>query len=416
MILIAAVVVGGLAFLAATSDGDGDGPGDTAARITSPPTTDRGVPIEETEEYIRSNEPCPPDLPVLEPVPVADFGIALEPFIDLPGATVMAFIDTERGFVGIRTGEIWAFDRSGISDSPVIDLSGDTSARDDQGLLGLTLDPDGQWLYVHHTDGDGDSVIRAYPQLDGSIDLTGMVEIIVVDQPSRQHNGGDLAFGPDGHLYVSFGDGGGLGDPRHHGQDLSTVLGSILRLAVDPTASPPYRPAPGNPYIGSAGRDPLIWAVGVRNPFHLSFDRVQGDLWVADVGQQCLEEIDGLTQQDGGANLGWNRYEGTRPFIGEPLRDHHEPVFEYRHGRGRCAVMGGYVYRGRAFPQLLGRYVFSDYCGAALLDLDPDGTPAVIQLPLETTRPVGFAQDPAGELYLIDIESGVQRIASTVTD
>ena len=424
MIIIAAAIVGGLVYVASTSDSVGGTPADaTAPHLTSPPTTARGGPIEETEEYIRSTEVCPPELRTLDAVPVANFGIALEPFLDVADATAITFVDAERGFVGDRTGRIWSFDNSGLSSEPVIDLSNNTSAEDDQGLLGLTLGPRGAWLYLNHTDGEGDSVIRAYPvppvgnDSDSSVvndskGPVGGVEILVVDQPSRQHNGGSLAFGPDGYLYVSFGDGGGLGDPRHNGQDLGTVLGSILRLAVDPTATPPYRAAPGNPYLNDPTRNNLIWASGIRNPFRLSFDRVQGDLWIADVGQQCLEEVNMLTMQDGGANLGWNVYEGTRRFVGDPLRDHHEPVYEYKHGRGLCAVIGGYVYRGRAFPELLGRYMFSDLCDGKLYALNPGGTPEVIELPLSTSRPVGFGQDPEGELYVIDYETGIHRLVS----
>ena len=117
-----------------------------------------------------------------------------------------------------------------------------------------------------------------------------------------------------------------------------------------------------------------------------------------------------LAMNEGGANLGWNVYEGTRRFVGDPLRDHHEPVYEYRHGRGLCAIVGGYVYRGPSFPELLGRYLFSDLCSGTLFALNPGATPEVIELPLATTRPVGFGQDPTGELYVIDIESGVHRL------
>ncbi|MDG2113515.1 MAG: PQQ-dependent sugar dehydrogenase [Actinomycetota bacterium] len=280
MIILAALVVGGLAYIASTSDSSDPQHGNPGGPAVGSPETTQSerIPIEETLEYIRSNEPCPPELEDFDSVPVANFGIALEPFIDLPDATVITFADADSGFVGVRAGTIWAFGPNGLGDSPVIDLSDDTSSQDDQGLLGMTLHPSGDWLYLNRTNGDGDSVITAYPVSGDQIDQGAESEILVVDQPSRQHNGGDLAFGPDGYLYVSFGDGGGLGDPRHHGQDPTTVLGSILRLDVDPTATPRYQPAPGNPYRGDSSRNELIWAIGIRNPFRLSFDRVQGDL------------------------------------------------------------------------------------------------------------------------------------------
>lgn len=418
MIILAAIVVGGLAYIASTSDSSDSTEGNPGApTLTASVTTEHDrVPIEETLEYIRANEPCPADLPEFSAVPVANFGIALEPYIDLPEATVITFADTESGFVGVRTGKVWAFGPDGLADNPAIDLTDDTSAEDDQGLLGMTLDPSGDWLYLNRTNGDGDSVVSAFPVNGDTIDDDAMAEILVVDQPSRQHNGGDLAFGPDGYLYASFGDGGGLGDPRHYGQDLTTVLGSVLRLDVDPMSTPRYSAAPGNPYRGDSSRNELIWAVGVRNPFRLSFDRVQGDLWISDVGQQCLEEVNMLTMQEGGANLGWNVYEGTRRFVGDPLRDHHEPEYQYRHGRGLCAIVGGYVYRGPSFPELLGRYVFSDLCSGKLYALNPGGTPEVIELPLATDRPVGFGQNPEGELFVIDIETGIHRLVLAPAD
>lgn len=413
MLLIFALVVGALV-LAATSSDSGNGTPPDAGQPTEAPTSaaadDGRTPIEETIEYIRSNEECPPDLAELNSVPVANFGVALTPLFEVPNLTVMAFSDVDRGFVGERTGQIWSFGPSGLSDEPVLDYSDDTTAEHDQGLVGMTLSPDGQWLYMNRTNGQGDSLIIAVPHADGTLAPNAAVEILAVDQPSAQHNGGSLAFGPDGHLYVSFGDGGGLGDPRGHGQDTSSVLGAVLRLAVDPTATPPATGAPGNPFADQGDAAAMIWAIGVRNPFRLSFDRIQGDLWLGDVGQQCLEEVNVLAMNEGGANLGWNVYEGTRRFVGDPLRDHHEPAFEYRHGRGLCAIVGGYVYRGPSFPELLGRYVFSDLCSGDLYALNPAGTPEVIELPLGTSRPVGFGQDPAGELYVIDIETGVYRL------
>jgi len=415
MIVLAAAVVGVLAYVATTSDSaDSGAPPDNASPETSPSSTTSGrTPIEETEEFIRSNEPCPPELPTLDATPVT-FGISLEPFIEMVDATVITFIDTERGFVGDRSGRIWAFDQSGRIGDPVINLSANTAVDHDQGLLGLTLDPAQEWLYLHHTDRTNASVIRAYPHDDGDIDSGGMVEIMVVDQPSPQHNGGDLAFGPeDGFLYVSFGDGGGLGDPFGNGQDLTTVLGAVVRLDVDPLRTPPYQPAAGNPYRNDPDKHDLIWAHGVRNPFRISFDRVQGDLWIADIGQQCVEEITILGQREAGTNLGWNRYEGTRRFLGDALRDHKEPAYEYRHGRGLCAIVGGYVYRGQRFPELLGRYMFTDLCSGTLFAFTPGGTPEVIELPLSTSRPVGFGQDPVGELYMVDIESGIHRLVAS---
>ena len=385
--------------------GDNENPGEAESGL---PSTTRPA-IESTPEYIASNTTCPEGLPALDSTAVR-LGITLAPMHSLELSIAMTFIGEDHGLIGQRTGEIWAFGPGGLSYEPVIDLSGDTSSEHDQGLLGLAVDRSSEWLYINHTDSQGDSRIVAYPIVRGVVDGDKPEEILIVDQPSAQHNGGDLAFGPDGYLYLSFGDGGGLGDPRGNGQDLGSALGSILRVEPRPGQTPAVVAAPGNPYLSDPDKEPMIWASGVRNPFRFSFDRVIGDLWVADVGQQCLEELSVLTQIDGGANLGWNRYEGSRRFVGNSLPSRVDPIYEYSHSPGRCAVVGGYVYRGELFPELRGRYIFTDFCGGEIFAFSPDSTPAVIELPLKVTRPVGFAQDPNGELYVIDIELGIFKM------
>ncbi|MGY9073450.1 MAG: PQQ-dependent sugar dehydrogenase [Acidimicrobiales bacterium] len=394
------------------TDGSVDGGSvDDASLATEQTSANGATSVEETPEYIASNSTCPEGLPTLDVVPVA-LGIELRPFLELENALALTFHEDGGGFVGQRTGEIWSFGPNGLSSQPVIDLSSDTGARDDQGLLAMTIDPSGTWLYINRTRTDRASEISAYP-IDGTTVTGDAAEILVVDQPSRQHNGGDLTFGPDGYMYASFGDGGGLGDPGGNGQDPSTVLGSIIRFEPRPDEVPAAVPAPSNPFIGSDVNNEFIWVMGVRNPFRLSFDRVMGDLWVTDVGQQCLEEINILSTRDGGSNLGWNVHEGTRSFLGSTLLEHHEPVYEYRHGAGRCAIVGGYVYRGALFPELRGRYIFSDFCGGEIFALAPDATPPVLELPLTGKQVVGFSEDAEGELYVVTLSAGVFQIAPT---
>jgi glucose/arabinose dehydrogenase len=411
LLVLGAGLIGLLVVLAVNEpDGDDAAAGDGPVTVTAVVTTGAN-PVTESDEYIASNSKCPESLPELDPV-LVQLDVELTMFLELENALALTFVDSARGFVGQRTGEIYAFGPDGLGENPVIDLSGDTGAQDDQGLLALTIDPTGEWLYINRTRADRASAITAY-QIDGTRITSRPNEILVVDQPSRQHNGGELAFGPDGYLYVSFGDGGGHGDPQGNGQDSTTLLGSIIRFEPRPGETPSAIPASGNQFFGSDTNDPFIWVMGVRNPFRLSFDRVMGDLWVTDVGQQCIEEINVLQTNDGGANLGWNVHEGSRSFLGATLLEHHEPAFEYRHGAGRCAIVGGYVYRGAALPELKGRYLFSDFCGGEIFALSPGSTPELLELPLQGQQVVGFAEDADGELYVVTLADGVFRISAS---
>ena len=405
--------------------------GGAATALAEPATT---LPLTQTPEYVASNTPCPAGLPEIGAVGVAEAAlgrtVTLEPFLDVPEATVMVFDPTTAGgsrrgggFVGDRRGRIWRFEVDGnrtavLGDGPAADFSSNTAAEHDQGLVGMTVGPNGR-LWINRTDRHGDSVVTVLTPRDDRSGLQGeFADLLAVPQTNAQHNGGALVFGPDGLLYVSFGDGGGLGDPHHHGQNLSTPLGAILRFAVDDGGSDDagdWRlvPAPGNPDLGAAS-DPRIWVYGARNPFQISLDAMTGALWVADVGQQCMEEVTVLGLDEAGANLGWNSYEGSRRFVGAELDNHREPDFEYRHGRGLCAVIGGHVYRGSKLEWLTGRYVFADLCGGDIyaVAVQPGAEPdEVWSLGVSTPRPVGFGVDTADELYVIDIESGVWRLA-----
>ena len=409
-----------------------DNPAGGAATALAEPTTT--LPLTQTPEYVASNTPCPAGLPEIGAVGVAEAAlgrtVTLEPFLDVPEATVMVFDPTTAGgsrrgggFVGDRRGRIWRFEVDGnrtavLGDGPAADFSSNTAAEHDQGLVGMTVGPNGR-LWINRTDRHGDSVVTVLtPEADRSRLQGEFADLLAVPQTNAQHNGGALVFGPDGLLYVSFGDGGGLGDPHHHGQNLTTPLGAILRFAVEDRGSSDagdWRlvPAPGNPDLGAAS-DPRIWVYGARNPFRISLDAMTGALWVADVGQQCMEEVTVLGLDEAGANLGWNSYEGSRRFVGAELDNHREPDFEYRHGRGLCAVIGGHVYRGSELEWLTGRYVFADLCGGDIyaVAVQPGAEPdEVWSLGVSTPRPVGFGVDTAGELYVIDIESGVWRLA-----
>jgi glucose/arabinose dehydrogenase len=238
--------------------------------------------------------------------------------------------------------------------------------------------------------------------------------ILVVPQPAGNHNGGMIAFGPDGMLYVALGDGGGAGDTYQQGQDPTTLLGTILRLDVD--AAAPYVPD-DNPFADGMAGAGEVWAYGLRNPWRFSFDG--DDLWVADVGQGDWEEVNLVSIEDGGANFGWPVLEGTHCFAGPATlcldNDFVAPVFEYTiRGVPRCAIVGGHVYRGADFPGLVGAYVFADHCSGEIMALRVDGGDVVDHrvFPSIGERITSFGADTAGELYLVTVRAVYRLIAT----
>jgi glucose/arabinose dehydrogenase len=320
-------------------------------------------------------------------------------------------------------GRIVSLDPATSEQSVFLDLSDRILAGGEQGLLGLALHP--EWpavamAFVHYTGPDGNTVISRVgisdlpspPRLDPATEQV----LLRVDQPFANHNGGQLAFGPDGMLYLGLGDGGSGGDPLGHGQDTATLLGSILRIDVVGAADgEPYAIPADNPFADGGGA-PEIHLFGLRNPWRFSFDPATGLLWIADVGQSAWEEINRVDPVgDAGANLGWNLMEGAHCFADPACSTEglQPPIAEYGRDAG-CSVTGGEVYRGSGIPSLWGWYVFSDYCSGTLFgvpsDAEPpgDGTALAPRVLLETeTNVSAFGVDGAGELYLADIEDGI---------
>lgn len=293
---------------------------------------------------------------------------------------------------------------------PLLDLSAEVSTDSEQGLLGLQFSSDGRQLYVSYTDLEGTLVITEFAvSRTDRADLDSRRELLRVPQPAGNHNGGSLALGPDGFLYIGLGDGGGAGDPDDHGQNTQTLLGSVLRIDPFAAGDKPYGIPDGNPFAAGGDGLPEIWLWGVRNPWRMSFDSATGDLWIGDVGQDDVEEIDLLTEASGGgqgANLGWNEMEGDRPFDGgSPPAAYIPPLFTYVHENGRCAVTGGYVYRGELLPLLVGVYLFADYCTGEILGLQvlPEG---VLVRPLTVAAGpnvlASFGQGPEGEILVLE--------------
>ncbi|MDT8385526.1 MAG: PQQ-dependent sugar dehydrogenase [Gammaproteobacteria bacterium] len=288
------------------------------------------------------------------------------------------------------------------------------------GLLGMALDPGfaqtGRVYFSYTRPGSPltaplTSVLSRWQSRDGgqSVDPASEQILLQVEQPYRNHNGGHVHFGPDGFLYWGLGDGGAAGDPKGNGQDTRTLLGSLLRLDVSGDGG--YRIPPGNPFVKGGGR-PEIFAYGLRNPWRWSFDRRSGDLWLADVGQNAWEEIN-LIQL--GGNYGWNLREGAHCYSADCRRDDLlEPVAEYSHAEG-CSVTGGYVYRGDAVPALQGVYLFGDYCSGRIWGLFRASNGSYQrQLLLESGLNIAsFAEDAAGEVYVIDLGGKIFRFVSS---
>jgi glucose/arabinose dehydrogenase len=305
----------------------------------------------------------------------------------------------------------------------VVDVRDEVGSTDsEKGLLGVTTDAAGERLYLNHTRAeDGATVILELPLRGGPGELEAgeARRLLVIDQPFANHNGGDLAWGPDGMLWVGTGDGGAADDPDGRAQRLDTLLGKLLR--IDPSLrgdGADLAPA-DNPYAGDGAveADPLIWARGLRNPWRISFDAGTGDLWVADVGQNRVEEVSVLRAGEGlgrGSDLGWDRLEGDQAFAGAGPTDGWpddgapviDPVHTYGHGPG-CSVTGGFVYRGDALPELDGHYLFSDYCDGALRALGPDGEQVDVGVTGDAV--VSINPGPDGEPLVLDA-AGVRRI------
>ncbi len=296
--------------------------------------------------------------------------------------------------------------------TPFLDLSRKVSTGgSEQGLLGIALHPDyanNRLLYVNYTDRRGNTVIAQFrAAADGrTADAQSEQVLLRVDQPYANHNGGGLAFGPDGFLYLGLGDGGAGGDPQGNAQNPRSLLGKLLRLAVDGQGG--YAIPADNPFAGGGGQ-PEIWALGLRNPWRFSFDRWTGDLYIADVGQNQWEEVNFLpANAPGGVNFGWDFREGQHPYEGKAPEGLQltDPIWEYGHDQG-CSVTGGFVYRGVALPEWRGVYLAADYCRGTVWGLLPgaDGWQAAALFDLNENISA-FGQDAAGELYALGHQSG----------
>jgi glucose/arabinose dehydrogenase len=370
---------------------------------------------------------------LLAPFSAAGQGLALDTDLLTSGLVgPLGVVDPGDGsgrlFLVQQTGQILVWNGTSIEAMPFLDLSGTVACCGEEGLLGLAFHPsfasNGVFFvdYTRNPGGQLQTVVARYHVFAGDPDVAdpGSGEVLLsFDQPFGNHNGGDLAFGPDGYLYVATGDGGSGGDPNENGQDPGTLLGAILRLDVDgaPVAPLAYAIPPDNPFVGVAGAREEVWAYGLRNPFRFSFDRQTGDLLIGDVGQGAWEEVDRQPATSaGGENYGWDCREGLHPFA-DGNGDNNatctgtgytDPILEYAHadagGGFRCSVTGGFRYRGDLEPRLRGVYLYADFCSGEVFGTIPrcDGVWQSRVLLDTAFHVTTFGQDAAGELYLTD--------------
>lgn len=349
-----------------------------------------------------------PDVPAVAPA------VALQAVVtdlEQPLWVGVAPGEPNRLYVAERGGKLYRIE--GSQRTLLVDLGPYlTTAGPEQGLLGLAFHP--QWqssglLFVHYSGREsGQTVIARLKREDDRFDPAKQAIIFTLDQPYPNHNGGSIEFGPDGYLYIALGDGGSAGDPQNRAQNLEELHGKILRLEVGEFAG--YRIPSSNPFVGRPGRDE-IWAYGLRNPFRISFDRPTGDLWIGDVGQNRVEEIDRIPAGQGGLNFGWRIMEGNLRYSQGSTEGLTPPVATYTHREGGCAVTGGVVYRGQAIPALAGSYLFGDFCSGKLWRLPPGSSKP--ELLMETGLNISsFGFDGQGEVLIVDLNGTVNRLVA----
>lgn len=398
----------------------------TAADPTPPAVAPSGTTsASASQTLLPSGEPStsPHASPTVEPISDSPPPVALQT-VGEGFAAPIGIAPAPGGWliVNEQEGRAVAFDPVSGETAMTLDISDRVASGGERGLLGLVLHPD--WpsddrAFVHYSGSDGGTVLSEFrgSQPDGeapTLDPRLEIVLLTLAQPFGNHNGGQLAFGPDGQLWMALGDGGSGGDPLVSGQDPTTLLGSILRLDVSTRGA--YAIPDDNPFADGNGGAPEVYLFGLRNPWRFSFDRATGELWIADVGQGAYEEVNRLDPGDAGANLGWNTMEGAHCFqVADCSADGLVlPVAEYGRDEG-CSVTGGHVYRGPAIDGLRGWYLMADYCSGRLLGVRSDTDASSVATPvlvLETgARVSAIGTDDRGELYLADLEAGrISRI------
>ncbi|HSH04658.1 MAG TPA: PQQ-dependent sugar dehydrogenase [Anaerolineae bacterium] len=360
------------------------------------------------------------------------------------GATHTGLAGDKRLFVMEKQGRIQILDLNtpDINDAQLfLDISDRVAgAGSEDGLLGLAFHPNygmNGYFYVSYTTFESNQLYSYVSRFEVTSDPNvadpdSEERIIRIWQPYEHHNGGNIMFGPDDYLYIGMGDGGSVGDPSNWSQNRRSLLGKMLRIDVDrsggngpdcdPSANLAYSIPNDNPFVNEEDENTTcdeIWAIGLRNPWRFSFDRGTGDMFIGDVGQLAWEEIDYVPAgSPGGQNFGWRCYEGNFPYNTTgcgPREEYDGPIYIYSHADGRCAITGGYVYRGTEAPTLLGRYLFSDFCTGRVWSVRPNGTNwEIVQIAdFADVSFVSFGEDSDGELYMVDINGTVYKVTAT---
>ena len=360
-----------------------------------------------------SDSQTPPPLPQDINVVVVASGLSSPLFLTAPTGDARLFVVEQTGRIRvIKNGQVLA--------TPYLDVTAKITCCGERGLLGLAFHPafaTNGFFYINYTGAGGNTVIERYhatPAADVA-EANSASLVLGFTQPYSNHNGGMLAFGPDGMLWIGTGDGGSGGDPQNYGQSLNTLLGKMLRIDVN-VAGAPYGIPANNPFVGSGTNRPEIWGWGLRNPWRYSFDRANGTLYIADVGQGAWEEVHVVSPTQSSVNYGWRIMEGNHCY-GASTCDRsglNIPVHEYGHTGGSCSITGGYVYRGNAVPNLRGRYFYSDYCTGFLRSFRMENGQAVEHVEWDVGAlgsVLSFGEDAAGELYILSAAGTVFRFA-----
>jgi glucose/arabinose dehydrogenase len=384
------------------------------------------VRLKQNDDNLPVGGPVPPSSVPTTSTDLAQLQLRLAPVATLANPTAFAVRTGDRSlYVTEQEGRVRRIRRDGndfaLDDQPVLDIASDVTAGGEQGLLGLAFADDGRTLYFAFTNRKQDQQLDEISFDGDRTDTSTRRTLLVIPDFAPNHNGGDVVVGPDGFVYWTMGDGGGAGDQRRSGQNPKDLLGNILR--IDParpgTDDRPYAIPADNPFADGVNGAPEVWQYGLRNPWRVSFDRKTRDLWIADVGQSAIEEINFLSAgTPAGQNFGWSDVEGTHPYRQpQPPAGAVPPIYEYDHSGGRCSITGGYVYRGNDIPALEGTYLFADYCDGKINGLvrKDDGTISVTDLRLAAGGLASFGEDHDGEMYVLSTQSGVQRIESTTT-
>ena len=342
--------------------------------------------------------------------------LSFPPSLKSPVFLTHARDQSGRLFIVEQPGTIRILERGKLLEIPFLDIKERVLFGGEQGLLGLAFHPEyrlnGRFFVNYTRKDDGATVIAEYHRSE-QVDRAGREERILalIPQPYPNHNGGMIAFGPDGYLYIGMGDGGSGGDPQNRAQNKNELLGKLLRIDMNNLI--PYGIPTDNPFVRGQER-PEVFALGLRNPWRFSFDRDTGDLWLADVGQNKWEEVNVVRK---GGNYGWRVMEGFHCFnLPEPCGKENftSPLLEYDHQGGRCSITGGYVYRGRSVSELAGLYIYGDYCSGEIFAVHTAKGGRIVGEPWllvkSKARISSFGEDDAGEIYVLDHKGAVYQL------